>query len=40
MVDDVLWADVNASVFVVGAGVLMFIHTAFDPLRFRVASWR
>jgi uncharacterized membrane protein YcaP (DUF421 family) len=40
MVDDVLWADVNASVFVVGAGVLMCIHTALDLLRFRAASWR
>jgi uncharacterized membrane protein YcaP (DUF421 family) len=40
MVDDVLWAEVNASVFVVGAGVLMFMHTALDLLRFRAASWR
>ena len=40
MVDDMLWADVTASVFVVGAGVLMFTHTALDLLRVRVASWR
>lgn len=40
MVDDVLWGDVNASAFVMGAGVLMFIHIVFDLLRLRTASWR
>lgn len=40
MVDDVLWADVHASVFVVGAGVLTGMHAAFDRLRVRAVSWR
>jgi uncharacterized membrane protein YcaP (DUF421 family) len=40
MIDDMLWAEVGASVFVVGIGVLLMIHIAFDLLRFRSASWR
>jgi uncharacterized membrane protein YcaP (DUF421 family) len=40
MVDDLLWGDVDASVFVVGVGVLLLMHTALDVVRFRTASWR
>ena len=40
MVDDLLWAEVDAAVFVVGAGVLVMIHVAMDLLRFRIVSWR
>ena len=40
MVDDVLWAEVDAAVFVIGAGVLVMIHVAIDLLRFRIVSWR
>jgi uncharacterized membrane protein YcaP (DUF421 family) len=40
MVDDLLWAEVDASVFVVGVGVLMMIHIALDLLRSRAVSWR
>ena len=40
MVDDLLWAEVDAAVFVVGAGVLVMIHVGMDLLRFRIASWR
>ena len=40
MVDDLLWAEVDAAVFVVGAGVLVMSHVALDLLRFRVVSWR
>ena len=40
MVDDLLWAEVDASVFVVGVGVLLFIHTALDLLRLRTVRWR
>jgi len=40
MVDDLLWAEVNASVFVVGAGVLLFVHTGLDVLRLRMAGPR
>jgi uncharacterized membrane protein YcaP (DUF421 family) len=40
MVDDLLWADVGASMFVVGTGVLVSVHTALDLVRFRAASWR
>ena len=40
MIDDLLWAEVDASVFVVGAGVLVLIHIALDVLRFRAVSWR
>jgi uncharacterized membrane protein YcaP (DUF421 family) len=34
LVDDPLWAEVHASLFVVAAGMLMFIHTALDRLRY------
>ena len=40
MADDLIWGEVDASVFAVGAGVLFLIHTAFDLLRFRALSWR
>jgi uncharacterized membrane protein YcaP (DUF421 family) len=40
MVDDLLWAEVNASEFVVAAGVLVTLHTAFDLVRYRIGSWR
>ena len=40
MVDDLLWAEVDAAVFVVAAGVLVMIHVAMDLLRFRLVSWR
>jgi len=40
MADDLLWAEVDAAVFVVGAGVLVMIHVAMDLLRFRLVSWR
>ncbi len=40
MIDDMLWAEVDASVFVVGAGVLVMIHLTLDLLRFRSVSWR
>lgn len=40
MVDDVLWAEVNASSFVVATAVLFMVHTAFDYFRFRLESMR
>ena len=40
LVDDMLWAEVNSAEFVVAAGVLLTIHTAFDLLRYRGGSWR
>jgi uncharacterized membrane protein YcaP (DUF421 family) len=40
MVDDVLWAEVNASSFVVAAAVLFMLHTTFDYFRFRLESRR
>ena len=40
MVDDLLWAEVNASVFVIGAGVLLMMHVSLDLLRLRIAGWR
>ena len=40
LVDDVLWAEVNASLFVIAAGMLMFVHTAFDLVRYRAGSSR
>jgi hypothetical protein len=40
MVDDLLWAEVDASVFVVGVGVLLLIHITLDLLRSRAVSWR
>lgn len=35
LVDDLLWAEVNAAVFVIAAGTLMLIHVAFDLVRYR-----
>jgi uncharacterized membrane protein YcaP (DUF421 family) len=40
MVDDVLWAEVAASEFVVAAGALFAIHTAVDMARFRLGLLR
>ena len=38
MIDDLLWAEVDASVFVVGVGVLLMIHLTLDLLRSRIVS--
>jgi uncharacterized membrane protein YcaP (DUF421 family) len=38
MIDDMLWAEVDASVFVVGVGVLLMIHLTLDLLRSRIVS--
>jgi uncharacterized membrane protein YcaP (DUF421 family) len=35
MMDDLIWAEVQASVFVVATGTLMLIHVGFDLLRYR-----
>jgi uncharacterized membrane protein YcaP (DUF421 family) len=35
LIDDALWAEVNASTFVVASGALFFVHTAFDLARYR-----
>jgi uncharacterized membrane protein YcaP (DUF421 family) len=40
LVDDAVWAEVNASTFVVAAGALFFVHTAFDLTRFRAGRLR
>ena len=40
MVDDLLWAEVDASVFVVATGVLMIIHICVELVQMRAASWR
>jgi uncharacterized membrane protein YcaP (DUF421 family) len=40
MVDDLLWAEIAASEFVVAGGTLFAIHTALDVVRFRVGSLR
>lgn len=40
LVDDLVWAEVNGSVFVAAAGMLVFVHTAFDLLRYRAGSWQ
>jgi uncharacterized membrane protein YcaP (DUF421 family) len=40
MVDDLMWAEVDASVFVVAAGVLVMIHMCVELLQLRAASWR
>ena len=40
MVDDLLWAEVDASVFVVATGVLMIIHLCVELAQMRAASWR
>ena len=36
LIDDLLWADVNASTFVVAAGVLVLTHAAFMLIRFQM----
>jgi len=36
LIDDVLWGEVNASVFIVAAGALFLVHTALDLIRFRI----
>ena len=38
MVDDLLWAEVDASVFVVAAGMLVMIHICVELLQMRAAS--
>ena len=40
MVDDLLWAEVNAAQLVVGAGVLFTIHMAMNAFKFRLAGRR
>jgi uncharacterized membrane protein YcaP (DUF421 family) len=35
LIDDALWAEVNASTFVVASGALFFVHTAFALARYR-----
>lgn len=40
MVDDLLWAEVDASVFVVAAGMLVMIHICVELLQLRTASGR
>ena len=40
LIDDAIWAEVQTSVFVVATGVLMFVHVAFDTLRYRVGLIR
>ncbi len=40
MVDDMLWAEVDASVFVVAVSVLMVVHLSLERLQMRAARWR
>jgi len=40
LIDDVLWAEVNVSTFIVASGVIVMLHTTFDYWRFRLESWR
>jgi len=40
LVDDLVWAEVNASAFVAATGMLLFVHTAFDLLRYRAGLRR
>jgi uncharacterized membrane protein YcaP (DUF421 family) len=42
MVDDLLWGEVDGSIFVTAVGVLFLIHAAVDFLRYRagIVSWR
>ena len=40
LVDDLLWAEVNAASFVVGAGMLFLVHTTIEAMRYRLESWR
>jgi uncharacterized membrane protein YcaP (DUF421 family) len=40
MVDDVLWAEVDASVFVVAAGVLLISHVCVGLVQTRAGSRR
>lgn len=40
LVDDMLWAEVPASQFVVATGMLMIVHVALDLVRFRTGAWR
>jgi uncharacterized membrane protein YcaP (DUF421 family) len=40
MMDDLMWGEVDASVFVVAVGVLMLIHVSLDLVRFRAGRLR
>ena len=40
LIDDALWAEVNASVFVVASGALFMVHSAFDYARYRTGLTR
>jgi uncharacterized membrane protein YcaP (DUF421 family) len=35
LVDDVVWAEVNAAAFVIATGTLMLIHVTLDLFRYR-----
>ena len=37
-VDDLLWGEVDASIFVVAVGVLLLIHVSINLLRLRPAQ--
>jgi uncharacterized membrane protein YcaP (DUF421 family) len=39
MVDDLLWGEVDASVFVVAVGALVMVHICLQLVQMRV-SWR
>ena len=40
MIDDMLWGEVDASVFVAGVGVLLLIHISLELVRLRAGSAR
>jgi uncharacterized membrane protein YcaP (DUF421 family) len=40
LLDDAIWAEVQTSVFVMAAGVLVFVHVLFDTLRYRASLVR
>lgn len=40
LVDDAVWAEVNASVFVVATGSLFMVHAAVDYVRYRAGFAR
>jgi uncharacterized membrane protein YcaP (DUF421 family) len=40
MVDDMMWAEVDASVFVVAVSVLMVVHLSLQRLQTSAARWR
>lgn len=38
MMDDLIWAEVQAGVFVVATGTLVFVHATLDRWRFRAGA--